>query len=99
MTTSRKLEIIQAVVSAYAERGDLFTFSGIAKRLGVTAQAVMHHFPTKKAMKEAAIEYAKQNPYEPECQRVLIFATLTEGRIPTELALTAWEGFISQKVS
>lgn len=102
MTTPRKLELIRAVVNAYAERGDLFTFTDVATRMGVAQQSVFYYFPNKKAIKEAAIEYAAENSEEPDCQRVLLFAALdhaTADRIPTELALTAWKGFISQKVS
>jgi AcrR family transcriptional regulator len=57
----RRAEIIQAATEVIAERGYRgATLAGVAERVGLTQQGLMHHFPTKEALLVAVLEARDQ---------------------------------------
>jgi len=57
----RRAEIIQAATEAIAERGYRgATLAGVAERVGLTQQGLMHYFPTKEALLVAVLEARDQ---------------------------------------
>ncbi|WP_405581079.1 TetR/AcrR family transcriptional regulator [Streptomyces sp. NBC_01190] len=57
----RRAGIIQAATEVIAERGYRgATLAGVAERVGLTQQGLMHHFPTKEALLIAVLEARDQ---------------------------------------
>jgi AcrR family transcriptional regulator len=58
-TPQRRLEIIEAATSVFAERGyHGGSLRDISKELGLSLTSLVHHFPTKSELLEAVLDHA-----------------------------------------
>lgn len=58
-TAQRRLEIIEAATSVFAERGyHGGSLRDISKQLGLSLTSLVHHFPTKSELLEAVLDHA-----------------------------------------
>lgn len=58
-TPQRRLEIIEAATSVFAQRGyHGGSLRDISKELGLSLTSLVHHFPTKSELLEAVLEHA-----------------------------------------
>ena len=68
---SRRDAILQSLVAMLeADPGAKITTAGLARSVGVTEAALYRHFPSKRKMFEALIEFAEQAVFE-RCQTIL----------------------------
>ena len=68
---SRREAILQALVELLeSEPGARITTAGLAKSVGVTEAALYRHFPSKRKMFEALIEFAEEAVFS-RCQLIL----------------------------
>ncbi len=69
--TSRKDAILQALVHMLeTDPGARITTAGLARTVGVTEAALYRHFPSKRKMFEALIEFAEDTVFS-RCQLIL----------------------------
>src|SRR5690606_4130252 len=69
--TSRRDAILQALVELLqSDPGARITTAGLAKNVGVTEAALYRHFPSKRKMFEALIEFAEEAVFT-RCQVIL----------------------------
>ena len=61
MTPSTRVELLQAAIALFAERGfDGVSIAKIAGELGLTKQALLHHFSTKEKLYGEVLDHISQ---------------------------------------